>query len=377
MMNYVDNYMKAINTEADLEAAIVSAEAGTTISTVKVDDIKIVDISGGPLLIEDVKASLKGITASDDAILDTMDGSEMAIIADGTPYLLSAQAKVDLTNKLGANCASFNKVSTAKQKEILDIYAPVYKEKPIRIVSSCEKARALLSENYKEVLTSDALETLKSYLNENFPDAEFNGGSISHDIISAEWQLNDEKLTAAYKAAISTIKTMDEGQLVLQLQNSQTGKSTLCLRTKILLAGMKLDIGPATRLVHKGNLSLEEWETAVNTSYAKLYDNIKNIARLEKQPVSKPVDCLINICSKIKLSKKALETILPIYKAMIADANNGLAVYYGLNMVLNEMSSGSKKLADSTIALYTEQIGKVLSPSFKWAQYDEPIVVVA
>lgn len=172
------------------------------------------------------------------------------------------------------------------------------------------------SDGYCVMPISDLLSITKDKLNARFGTPVFKEGSNSHSYTSAIWELPDAQndLVDKYQKALAHAVSRNHSSNwmpIVRFSSSDTATSSAVLMPKLQPAGggAAFCIGKGVRVEHMTKtggaaFGLEKFEAEASSLYAMFEDGADMMAKLGTIEIANPVNCLVGICSALKIPKR-------------------------------------------------------------------------
>ena len=328
----------------------------------------------GLMLLED--ATLVQLSAIQEVILDTKENTNLCLRGgELRQTALRSCAIPSLQNRAKIFGAALGKVSTLVLRNILnDCLKVAHKNATTKIRLAEEKVSAVLSSEYVPLSMPTIFETAAGYIGQKFPSNYFAGGSWSHSITTAEWELTGEHcLIKTYKEALAKHGVEhDEIQPGLRLSTSDIGVSGVNLMPK-LVAGkdrLLLPLGGPVGLEHKGDASMGRFQENLEGVFSLYGERLERLTLLLDVEIANPVNCMNEVLKRLGVPKKYGTPTVEVFQRGFSDEDSCTAhdIFYGLGELLLQLQI--HKATGEQVLRMEETIAKALSLNF--AEYDIP-----
>ena len=321
-------------------------------------------------------AALVQAAATREVIIDTENNTDLCIRGDGLPQVaLRSCAISSLQDRAKIYGGALSKVSKPVLRNILNECLKVAPEKATtKIRLSEDKVSAVLSSDYVPLSIPEIFNVATSYINSRFPQSYFSGGSWSHVITTAEWELaGEEALIQTYKAALDKHGVPhDEIQPGLRLSSSDIGISSVNLIPKLVVGKdrLLLPLGGPVGLEHKGEASMTKFMENLEGVFAQYCNQLERLAQLLDIEIANPVNCMIGVMKRLRIPNKYSIPTLEVFQRGFAESDYCTAhdIYYGLGELLFQLQI--HKATGEQVLRMEETIAKAMSLNFQ--DYDIP-----
>jgi hypothetical protein len=236
------------------------------------------------------------------------------------------------------------------------------------------KVSAVLSSEYVPLSMPGIFDMAATYIEDRFPNNFFAGGSWSHIVASAEWELTgEESLIKTYKEALAK-HGIDHGSIQpgLRLSTSDIGVSGVNLMPKLVVGKdrLLLPLGGPVGLEHKGEASLVRFSENLDGIFAQYGDRLEKLASLLEIEIGNPTNCMKGVMKRLGIPKKYSAPTLEVFQRGITSEDSCTAhdIFYGLGELVFQLQI--HKASGEQILRMEETIAKALSLNFE--DYDIP-----
>jgi len=344
-------------------------------------DVRILGLTEGPLFVGDNRKAAKiPENISDEAVLETasMNGSRFAVLyrkegLEETGSLLSPAASASLVNKLGCACPAWSKLPLHKKEEWVDDAIKACPKKELFLIERNGKIRGVASNRYNVVPQNKVLNIVREYLNENFEDVEFRGGTITHELTSCSWAINDEKLLKKYKTFLHSNGFVNLDDAVIEVSADTSDTTDAACKVDISITdvnqGFEMLLGSPVSMAHLKNASEEAWKRSIAGIGHHIDDFTTMLTRLGGIKIYYPLHCFSNIAISAGLSNKQVSDVLDSAEDLLeyTDDYSAHDVYF---LLFSMLSALKKDIAPATYVKVYENLSRCLHPAFDWTAYD-------
>ena len=381
-MNYVqDLYVKHFKERNSILDFLKVRSDKSIWLTAKVKDLNFNTLANGPMFINQNRLDLKlGECISEEAIEDTQKsgainnsgGSQFGVVVDGRGYLLSDVALNCVGTSLIGAISSFNKLSKAKQKDALDIFAMASPEKHLKMFYSGEKIRAIQSSKYAPLDQYALACALFTKLDKEFGEEKINfiHGEYTHEQTNFGLLIDSVDILNDYKDACSIFDkesvAMDAKPYVL-FNTSDSGNAAA--KVRVGLTDGHIFVGDAVSVEHLTGRTVETFEGEMENIFIRYSHFLGKLEKLLSVEIKYPLTCLKNLLTSAGFADKyvniGLERFNSVYdKSMYVSAH---MLFFFAQEVLSDMKND--EVADRTLVRVGENLMRSLNEN--WATYDK------
>ncbi len=380
-LSYRDAAVRAIEEQEEFFRTLDKVVTDTTFIETSSKNLRVLGLADGPLLVaENRKNSKVNDDVADEAILETAgeSGSKLSVLyrTETEPekgILLSPAASTSLINKLGCACPAFTKLSLCKKEEWVSDAISACPKKDLTLIERNGKVRGVASNRYNVVPQNRVLEIVKDYLVNNFDEAEFTIGVITHEYTFAKWELQDEDLLKRYKTFLASngFAALEDAVIEVSADTSDTTDSACKISISIVDAknGFEMLLGSPVTMAHLKSASEESWSKAIAGIGNHIDDLTNQLTRLGSIRVMNPLHCYSNIAKMVGFSDRQISDTLDRAEELLeyTDEHTAHDIYY---MVFAALSDMKKDIAPSSYVKMYENAARCLHPAFDWPAFD-------
>jgi hypothetical protein len=326
------------------------------------------------MLLEDATVIYR--TAPFEIVQDTAKNTGLVIQGGDLPQTaLRSCAISSLQERAKISGTALSKVSKPVLRNILNDCLDVASEKAtVKIRVADGKVSAVRSSEYVPLSIPKIFEIAMEYINGRFPSNHFAGGSWSHILTTAEFELSGESdLIKTYAEALEKHgidhKKVQPG---LRLSSSDIGVSGVNLMPKLVVGQdrLLLPLGGPVGLEHKDDASMEKFMENLDGIFAQYGDRLAKLTHLLDVEITFPEGCMKGVMKRLGIPKKYAAPTLEAFARGFSDGDNCTAhdIYYGLGDLLFQLQIHNA--SGEQILRMEESIAKALSLNFN--EYDAP-----
>lgn len=330
------------------------------------------------------------VESSMSAVEDTAKQTKLGLCVDGEKnqvcYLLGTTGINTLALRAGVAAPGPAKVydnNRSEYKQILN-FCFKYQHKRIKLLLRGEKIRAAVSDcggkGYSILPQNELLETLRTNLDRDFPGNMMTIGHWSHDLLHAEWTLEQqaEALLNDYKDALALRAphyNFTNYIPVVVFSTSDTTDAAACVTARLRdpSSNHSITIGPAMRVVHKHNRSVSDFCKETSAIFSRYTERLGDLMALLDIHISYPENALRNVMQSYRLKRthveKAANALAGLYAPGHCTAHD---LYIAMNEVLYDIEQEDIRKADD----YSECISRALHLKQEaWKEFDVDYVI--
>lgn len=342
-----------------------------------------------PLFTEELRNKNKPLQGSEEAQDDTLcnepgtGGSGLAVSIGNKTYLLRNtgldtliyRARMDCkgTRKVYEQSASKNNFCIAMNIFMRAVNSKtlcLYRNDKLTAANGIDSGRV-----YGILPTNELLRELFAVLDNSFAGAEFMGGTFTHEMTTARWQLPKQK-DALLKNYIDELRNMrsalaydDRMMPCICFRTSDVGASSATVDAVIRGTGFEIDIGNAISLEHRSGNTPAHFGENCGMLFAKFEEHVARLQNLLHVPIYHPVGCMMNVANRVDLPKRMTIEAINQFMSMRPDGMAATAhdCFWGLNEILVMMDANGQ-INSSSRSKIAEKICRTLA--LKWEDYD-------
>lgn len=360
------------------------------------DEVKSFGVSNTPILAE-VEISEKQMeeTVSVDSFTECVGETGIFVSFPYEDKYITYPTRYTSNNSLldrsGTNCRMVKTISSkgyvtalsAEQRGEEINRGFQYSKEPLKIYVVDEKVSFFGSCKYVILPYDEGLNTVKQYLDKEFPEAEFVRGEISHEYIFCDYRLNseEEESLAMKMQDFGVLKDTDKVELYLRFSSSNVGNAKMSVRLLAKLNGVKAPLGDSLNIWHHSDkfaktesltrdngCEIKNLETKLTWLAMLIRENEDLVEKLGNTTINNPAGCLQHItkdCNKIsaKDRKKAIEDFDMIHGTNPCTA---IEVYIAISSIIGYTDRSPKEIINMM-----EEIAQLQCRNF--SDYDKPL----
>lgn len=256
-------------------------------------------------------------TIPKDILLDTCENSGILLSYGGTIACLRNCAMPSLLNTAGISGPGIGRA----KKEQLAIGLSAFlsdSRQESRIMTRAGKISAVVSKQYEYMPSSELLEICED-LEDTFGAMYFRGGSISHDLTTAEFAFPDvaPQITTAYNAVLANAGRPNSKEAlvpIVQFRASDTSSEAAKLTTFLKMGARLVPIG-GFKVPHVAPLEYDQNHNRIScvdkfrqeaaTLFAKFEYDIKDfLPKMLETEIQYPGNCFVGLCKYAGIPQK-------------------------------------------------------------------------
>lgn len=292
------------------------------------------------------------------------NGSGLYLKAKGEILPLRSFALYSLDNMLGVKGQFLTWMSVKDHAAMLNEYAipNVPKSKKLALFVEDEKVSAVLGvPSFSEIPAVDVHRTVAEYIAEEFPSAEYGGGSFSHEYVEEVWNLS------YYAESFDAVLEGRRMEPSFSICTSDCGASSVTIRPFLKEGPIMMPADPL-RIQHRGKNGIEEVREALQKVYAVIEKGCATVQELSETVIFHPITTLKRVMKANKIPKLAGLNAIERFETMNGDAAcSALDIYQCVCETLMYVP------ADATMEQkfrYTDDVARVAGVN--WKKFDLP-----
>lgn len=164
-----------------------------------------------------------------------------------------------------------------------------------------------LEVDYSVIPQDTILESAKEFFKTNYPNALFQGSIISHEFLSASWDLS-----AYQRHFLSNFPELDEYVPMIDILTSDVGLFSVTLLPYFEVQGKRIVLNQSIKIKHKGKNSLADVEEGYNEISALFEQSAETLKRLSNTHIQYATTAMKRMMKAAGISKisglKAVES---------------------------------------------------------------------
>ncbi len=372
---FEDGYRGIFREQDDFLSCLKRIEENSFWKRRKAKNLRLVAISEGSQMAEEMKERYISDGLDEDIITDTIVNTGLLLKDKKEYYPVRGCAIKSILDRAGIQGNGLKRVEKNVYARILnDLLKVANGEALIRFSEG--KVSAVLSGDCNDYSVLDVEEIFLhsvDYLNSNFKGCQYLGGFYEHNMVSALWELaGEDELLAAYKEELRLHgKNIEEMKPMVRITTSDTGAGGANI-FPMLVSGKEnttINLGEPLRLEHRYGNDITEFDQQLKQLYSKYQLATGNLIKLLNIDIMNPVNCMRGVMDKLKIPKKYQAEAVELFKAQQGE-NPCTAhdIYYGISEILYMLTCEGEE--GSRITRMEEIIARSLS--MNWEEYDIP-----
>lgn len=372
---FEDSYRGIFRDQDDFLACLKRIQENSFWKRRKAKNLRLVAISEGSQMAEEMKERYISDGLDEDIITDTIVNTGLLLKDKNEYYPVRGCAIKSILDRAGIQGNGLKRVEKNVYARILnDLLKVANGEALIRFSEG--KVSAVLSGDCNDYSVLDVEEIFLhsvDYLNGNFKGCQYLGGFYEHNMVSALWELSGEdELLEAYKEELRLHgKSIDEMKPMVRITTSDTGAGGANI-FPMLVSGKEnttINLGEPLRLEHRYGNDITEFDQQLKQLYSKYQLATGKLIKLLKIDIMNPVNCMRGVMDKLKIPKKYQAEAVELFKAQQGeDPCTAHDIYYGISEILYMLTCEGEE--GSRITRMEEVIARALS--MNWEEFDIP-----
>lgn len=372
---FEDGYRGIFREQDDFLACLKRIEENSFWKRRKAKNLRLVAISEGSQMAEEMKERYISDGLDEDIITDTIVNTGLLLKDKNEYYPVRGCAIKSILDRAGIQGNGLKRVEKNVYARILnDLLKVANGEALIRFSEG--KVSAVLSGDCNDYSVLDVEEIFLhsvDYLNSNFKGCQYLGGFYEHNMVSALWELSGEdELLEAYKEELRLHgKNIDEMKPMVRITTSDTGAGGANIFPMLVFGkeNTTINLGEPLRLEHRYGNDITEFDQQLKQLYSKYQLATGKLIKLLKIDIMNPVNCMRGVMDKLKIPKKYQAEAVELFKAQQGeDPCTAHDIYYGISEILYMLTCEGEE--GSRITRMEEIIARSLS--MNWEEYDIP-----
>lgn len=304
---------------------------------------------------------------------DTQSHTGLLLKLPGAVYQLGGTAIKTLKGRARIDGNALADVGKQTLADILNKCLKVAKGKAL--IRFCEgKVRAVLSgdeKDYSILSMSDVYMISSAYINGDYEKAAFLKGYADHVRTMAVWEIEDERMSNAYKELMEQYGKYAEEKLraAVRITTSDVGASGANIFYSIKGNEKMVVLGEALKLRHKDCQTIQDFEDNIQSIFDYYKEVLQDIMRLCNIRINHPVNAMAGIMKKAGFTKKLIAETVESYRVVSGDTPcSAYEVYCGICEVISIARQCGE--SESNLLRLEEKIAKCASK--RWHDYDLP-----
>ena len=312
-----------------------------------------------------------------DILADTMENTSLLLSVNGQDYPVRSCALKTILERARISGNALGKVSKTVLTQILNYCLDVATGDSLIKVAD-EKVSAVHGGDPSDyaVLEMQAMfQTVKDFLDREFPGNTFLTANYDHSIVTAIWSLDGQAsdLLDTYNRELAAHGLYGKVKVTpgLRFTTSDVGMSGANLYP-IFLAGAEsriIPLGYPIRTEHKNGSGMEYFEEQLGLVYAQFEKAVDKQVQLMNIEIRYPVTTLMRVLKRIKAPKKASYEAMDYFMAIHGDDP---CTAYDLFMQMSDVIFSAQ--CDGASGMRIAQLEEIVSRALNvnWHEYDHP-----
>lgn len=261
-----------------------------------------------------------------------------------------------------------------KLADILNACMTLFGEEALLLIRD-EKVSAVHSggeSDYAVLPVDELLLTLKGKLDTRFPGSQFKDGYCDHSLVSASWEMPDQKedLLGTYaKLLAAQGKTSLAAKLTpgIRFMTSDTGTASAKVSALLMGSQFPIHIGECVAIDHRKGHKVSDFDNALDQVFAQFGDLVGKLQKLLEIELDYPTNAMTRVCKKPSLPKKAAVEAIAMYEMALGGSTaTAHDVYFAMQEIPFILKT--QGAAESKILSVEENMARALT--LRWSDYD-------
>lgn len=308
----------------------------------------------------------------EEAITDTLRGTQLAVRIDGDLYPLRDTAYKTLLERARISGSALQKMRKETLAATLNECLALNGSGALALISRGKVSAVHSARDYSYLRISDLLSVLNESLTERFASGvSLTGAYADHAVTEAEFSLPPARdLLGTYADTLSASgmkEARDRIMPVVHFITSDTGVSSARINAVIRGPHAPVHIGNCLNLEHRHGKTIGDFEELLPRIYAQYADCVGRLEALTKVELDWPANAMSRLIKKLALPVKASVQALESFESIFGD---GPATAHDVFLALSEIPFNMECLGAprSKIMLAKENISRALH--VRWTEYD-------
>lgn len=264
-------------------------------------------------------------------------------------------------NQLGCRGQFLERLGNEGFADLMNGYVFPYARGPKKIFMEDGKASGFVSATeFTEIPAYDVMGTVTQFFAEEFPKAEFESGTFTHEYTWAVWSLESH---------MDRFSVLDGTGIIpkLTVVTSDCGLSSVTVRPYMKGKHFGIPVRPL-RVQHRGKAGLGSVRAELEKAYSMVIRTLADLEALKEVPVNNPVSTLKRLMKEEKLPKREALEAAEHFRLANGDGpctafDCYMAVCEVLQLLPGEMSAEQRFRAEDSVCRCM---------SARWHDYDLP-----
>lgn len=374
-MVYQDNFCSNFLNEKTFLDFLTERQQHASWLRVKSKDISYSSMNA-PLQSFEVEEQEQNDTEQNAILNDTYNNTKLLLkTEDGTAYPVRSCAIKTILDRARISGNALNKVEKEVFARILNYCMEVTKGNALLRIADGKVSAVHGGDpsEYKVLELQELFCTTADYLHTHYPKSRFIGGFYEHALVTAVWDLSDEReLLAFYQKALERHGYQhSELKAYVRLTSSDVGISGANLFPILSFPHVSrtVPLGNPLRLEHKAEANMELFTEKLTMIYALYTESLKGLAHLLDITISSPLNCMAGVCKKLGIPKKLAMEAIDLFKSQHGTGYcTAHDIYYGICDILFDLQCSGAP--GSKLVQMEESISRAIF--IRWQDYDVP-----
>ena len=376
---YADNFSQQFKTEGSFLEFLKNSDSRAEWKTQQTKSLRFVALDEGTETTERLIEHYREL-GKEGVISDTIANTSLVLKAEGNYYPVRSCAIKTILDRAQISGKALQKVPKKVLARMLNDCMNVgkgnalvkYLDDKISAVHGGDAA------DYAVLELAELFRMTAEFLRDNYPGAEYKGGTFDHSLVSAIWELkNDDDLVEAYHESLK--RHGIEAAVItpsVRLASSDVGISGANLYPQLLTgSGKIIPLGSPLKLEHKHGVTLKDFEKKLDMLYSQYQNSLKKLTGLLEIYIHNPVNTMIGVMKKIGIPKGLGMEAVELFKVQYGTgACSAHDIYYGISEVIYMVQASGKADKKTTLGMKVMQMEENVMRALNvhWKDYDIP-----
>ncbi|MEG1925944.1 MAG: hypothetical protein RR415_09360 [Ruthenibacterium sp.] len=319
----------------------------------------------------------QGMNVNKETVSDTLVGTALTLLvpeAGGKVFPVGTSAVKSILDRTGLGTSGYERLSKRDRRGLEDVLNILSASNAGtgKIKVADEKVRAIHSGRYASISASEIADMADDYFKQNWPNAMFEHGYYSHELVQWVWNLSQYQ---AQFMSILPAGVLCNFEPMLVIESSDIALSAVSVRPCLKNGRSVIPMTRKIATTHIGGENIcQRVEASFEAIYATFQQALSNVNNLKDVHVRNGKNALLRVLKKNGMPKEQSYEAADIYEQMFGSgSSNALDIYLAVcdayAFVCRDTSSQKKcfDAADATSrVIYTRWADVDLPGNFDW-----------
>lgn len=369
MKKGLDNFQMQFNNIEEFMGFLKEREQNTHRIKVAAENLRFLTIGQAKRWYKTDEALAERLGVDTELIKDTENNTNMIVVINNgrekKPYLLGKSAWISIKNRIEIYGKGFDMLPPEeKVRDINTRFVQLGKE-IVKVIIVDDKIRAIMSQLYAVVVTSDLFDAVLQFSKNRFENYEMIESYVDHNISRCKILFTElkEELAEIYGLRDSfvpgiVVETSDTGYSANKIGAYwQTSKGASFINSNEYIY-----------MKHKGKVSLDDILDELPNLFIRYQNTLKKFAKLLTIEISKPITVLKKACKHIGLGKKHTKLLVEDFEEKLSVIDPEKVTAYDLCKQILTLPSFVEESQKTDVQ---ERVGKAININYIKIQEDE------